>query len=93
MKGDLIVWSSSGRCGFKGSRKTAPFATQMATEFALKKAIEMGLKNVQIKLSGPGVGREVAIKTIQNLGVNITLIKDVTALPHNGCRPPKKRRV
>lgn len=93
LKGNVISWSSSGSCGFKGSRKSTPFAAQTATTFAVKKAIDQGLRQVIIHVSGPGSGRETAIRSIQATGVNITVIKDVTPLPHNGCRPSKKRRI
>lgn len=93
MKGNVIAWSSSGSCGFKGSRKGTPFAAQMTTETAIKKAIEQGLRQVEINVSGPGSGRETAIRSVQNLGLTILLIKDVTSIAHNGCRPTKKRRI
>ena len=93
MKGNVISWSSAGSCGFKGSRKSTPFAAQVATESAIKKAIEQGIKQVEINVSGPGSGRETAIRSIQNLGVSVLVIRDVTLIPHNGCRPPKKRRI
>lgn len=91
--GNVISWSSSGSCGFKGSRKSTPFAAQTATESAVKKAIDLGIKSVEIKISGPGSGRETAIRSIQSFGLPISLIKDVTLMPHNGCRPSKKRRI
>ena len=93
MKGNVISWSSSGACGFKGSRKGTPFAAQTATTIAVKKAMDQGMRQVEISISGPGSGRETAIRSIQTLGLNISLIKDVTAVPHNGCRPTKKRRI
>nr|YP_010700136.1 ribosomal protein S11 [Euglena agilis]WCH63282.1 ribosomal protein S11 [Euglena agilis] len=93
LTGNVISWSSSGSCGFKGSRKSTPFAAQTATTTALKKAIEQGLKQVEINISGPGPGRETAIRSIQATGLAIITLKDVTALPHNGCRPSKKRRI
>lgn len=93
MKGNVIVWSSSGLCGFKGARKGTPFAAKVTTELALKKALDFGIKQVQISVTGVGSGREMAIRSVQNSGINIFAIKDVTKLPHNGCRPPKKRRV
>ena len=93
MKGNVISWSSAGSCGFKGSRKSTPFAAQVATESAIKKAIEQGIRQVEINVSGPGSGRETAIRSIQNLGVSVLVIRDVTLIPHNGCRPPKKRRI
>lgn len=91
--GNVIAWSSAGSLGFKGSRKGTPFAAQMASETAAKKAMEMGLKHVDVYVKGPGAGRETAIRALQASGLEITLIKDVTAVPHNGCRPPKRRRV
>jgi small subunit ribosomal protein S11 len=91
--GNVIAWSSAGSLGFKGSRKGTPFAAQMASETAAKKAIEMGLKHVDVYVKGPGAGRETAIRAIQAAGLEITQIKDVTPVPHNGCRPPKRRRV
>lgn len=93
LKGNVISWSSSGACGFKGSRKGTPFAAQTATTIAVKKAMDQGMRQVEISISGPGSGRETAIRSIQTLGLNISLIKDVTAVPHNGCRPTKKRRI
>jgi small subunit ribosomal protein S11 len=93
MRGNVIAWSSAGSCGFKGSRKSTPFAAQTATEMAVKKAIEQGIRQIEINVSGPGSGRETAIRSIQNFGLNILLIKDVTLIPHNGCRPSKKRRI
>lgn len=93
MNGNVIAWSSSGSCGFKGSRKSTPFASQMATSAALKRALDMGIKQVEINVSGPGSGRETSIRAIQALGVGILLIRDVTTIPHNGCRPSKKRRI
>ncbi len=91
--GNVIAWSSAGGLGFKGSRKGTPFAAQMASETAAKKAMEMGLKHVDVYVKGPGSGRETAIRALQASGLEITLIKDVTPVPHNGCRPPKRRRV
>ena len=93
LKGNIISWSSCGSCGFKGSRKSTPFASQMTTMTAVKRSIDFGLRQVEIHLSGPGLGREMAIRAVQSLGLNITVIKDVTPIPHNGCRPPKKRRI
>ena len=93
VSGNVISWSSSGVQGFKGSRKGTPFAAQQAGEDAVKKAREHGLRTLQVYVKGPGSGRESALRAIQSAGVNITLIKDVTPIPHNGCRPPKKRRV
>lgn len=91
--GNVISWSSSGMHGFKGSRKSTPFAAQMASEDAAKKAIEHGMKSVEVYVKGPGAGRESAIRSLQAAGFTITKIRDVTPVPHNGCRPPKKRRV
>lgn len=91
--GNTICWSSSGSAGFKGSKKSTPFAAQVASEQAARKAMENGMKEVEIHVNGPGSGRESAIRAIQTAGLQISLIKDVTPLPHNGCRPPKKRRV
>ncbi|MBP8980286.1 MAG: 30S ribosomal protein S11 [Syntrophobacterales bacterium] len=93
LSGNVIAWSSSGIQGFKGSRKSTPFAAQMAAEDAVKKAKEHGLRSVQVYVKGPGSGRESALRALQVAGVNITLIRDVTPIPHNGCRPPKRRRV
>ena len=91
--GNVVAWSSAGSLGFKGSRKGTPFAAQIASEAAAKKAMEMGLKHVDVYVKGPGAGRETAIRALQAAGLEITLIKDVTPVPHNGCRPPKRRRV
>ena len=91
--GNTICWASSGSAGFKGSKKSTPFAAQVASEQAARKAMENGMKEVEIHVNGPGSGRESAIRAIQTAGLQISLIKDVTPLPHNGCRPPKKRRV
>lgn len=93
LKGDVISWSSAGSCGFKGSRKGTPFAAQTATTIAIKKAMDLGIRQVEINVSGPGSGRETSIRSIQSAGLGITLIRDVTAIPHNGCRPTKKRRI
>ena len=91
--GNAISWASAGELGFKGSRKSTPFAAQSAAETAAKAAMEHGLKNVKVYVKGPGSGRESAIRALQAVGLNITLIMDVTPIPHNGCRPPKRRRV
>ena len=91
--GNVVAWSSSGVQGFKGSRKSTPFAAQLAAEDAAKKAMEHGMKNVEVYVKGPGPGRESALRSLQAAGFNILLIKDVTPIPHNGCRPPKRRRV
>lgn len=92
-KGNTIAWSSAGQVGFKGSRKSTPFAAQMAAESAAKEAMEHGLKEVEVMVKGPGAGREAAIRSLQAVGLEVSLIKDVTPIPHNGCRPPKRRRV
>ncbi len=91
--GNTISWSSSGNKGFKGSRKSTPFAAQLAAEEAGKKAMEHGMKHVEVVIKGPGNGRESAIRALGSTGLNITVIKDITPIPHNGCRPSKKRRV
>ena len=91
--GNTVAWSSAGVLGFKGSRKSTPFAAQVAAEDAAKKAVEAGMKNVEVFIKGPGPGRESALRALQNTGFNVTSIKDVTPVPHNGCRPPKRRRV
>ncbi|MFH1980623.1 MAG: 30S ribosomal protein S11 [Pseudomonadota bacterium] len=91
--GNVVSWSSSGMHGFKGSRKSTPFAAQMAAEDAAKKAIEHGMKTVEVFVKGPGAGRESALRALQGAGFTVTSIKDVTPVPHNGCRPPKRRRV
>ena len=92
-KGNALAWASAGGLGFKGSRKSPPFAAQMAAETAAKAAMEHGLKSVEVYVKGPGAGREAAIRSLQAAGLEVTLIKDVTPIPHNGCRPPKRRRV
>ena len=92
-KGDVIAWSSAGKRGFRGSKKNTPYAAQVAAEDAAKVAFDAGLKKVKVYVKGPGNGRESAIRTIHNAGIEVTEIIDVTPLPHNGCRPPKKRRV
>lgn len=91
--GNALSWSSAGALGFRGSRKSTPFAAQMAAETAAKAAMEHGLKSVEVYVKGPGAGREAAIRSLQAAGLEVTLIKDVTPIPHNGCRPPKRRRV
>jgi small subunit ribosomal protein S11 len=91
--GNVIAWSSSGSLGFKGSRKGTPYAAQMAAESAAKKAMDFGMKQLDVFVKGPGAGRESAIRALQAAGLDINLIKDVTPVPHNGCRPPKRRRV
>ena len=92
-QGNVISWQSAGTVGFKGSRKSTPFAAQMAAETAAKAAMEHGLKTVEVYVKGPGQGREAAIRALQVAGLDISTIKDVTPIPHNGCRPPKRRRV
>ncbi len=92
-QGNAIAWASSGNVGFKGSRKSTPFAAQLAAEAAAKKAIEHGVRRVDVMVKGPGSGRETAIRSIQNTGIEVVGIKDVTPIPHNGCRQPKRRRV
>lgn len=92
-QGNTIAWSSAGVQGFKGSRKSTPFAAQMAAEDCAKKAQEHGLKVVEVEVSGPGAGRESALRALQAVGLTVTAIRDVTPIPHNGCRPPKRRRV
>ena len=93
VQGNSISWASAGGLGFKGSRKSTPFASQMAAETAAKAAMEHGLKSVEVYVKGPGSGREAAIRALQTAGLEISMIKDVTPIPHNGCRPPKRRRV
>ncbi|MEK7378233.1 MAG: 30S ribosomal protein S11 [Candidatus Binatota bacterium] len=92
-QGNVISWSSAGTMGFKGSRKGTPFAAQQAADNAAKKAMDHGVRSVQVFVRGPGVGRESALRSLQAAGFNISMIKDVTPIPHNGCRPPKRRRV
>jgi small subunit ribosomal protein S11 len=91
--GNTVAWSSAGSLGFKGSRKSTPYAAQMAADKAASKAIEHGMKNIDVKILGPGSGRESALRTFQSLGLIVGCISDVTPIPHNGCRPPKRRRV
>ena len=93
MRGNTVVWASSGNQGFKGSRKSTPFAAQRAGEAAARKAMENGMRQVDVYVNGPGAGRESAIRSLQSAGLRINLIRDVTPIPHNGCRPPKRRRV
>ena len=93
LQGETIAWSSAGASGFKGAKKSTPFAAQTAAEKAAKQAIDQGMKQTEVMINGPGAGRETAIRTLQATGINITLIKDITPVPHNGCRPPKKRRI
>ena len=91
--GNVIAWESAGSAGFKGSRKSTPFAAQLAAETAARRAMEHGVRKVDVVVKGPGSGRETAIRSLQNAGIEVTGIKDVTPVPHNGCRPPKRRRV
>ena len=93
VQGNAISWASSGGLGFKGSRKSTPYASQLTAETAAKAAMEHGLKSVEVYVKGPGSGREAAIRSLQTAGLEISMIKDVTPIPHNGCRPPKRRRV
>ena len=93
LQGNTLSWASSGNVGFKGSRKSTPFAAQLAAETAARRAMEHGVRKVDVVVKGPGSGRETAIRTIQNTGIEVVGIKDVTPIPHNGCRPPKRRRV
>jgi small subunit ribosomal protein S11 len=92
-QGNVLAWASSGNVGFKGSRKSTPFAAQLAAETAARRAMEHGVRRVDVVVKGPGSGRETAIRSIQNTGIEVLGIKDVTPIPHNGCRPPKRRRV
>jgi small subunit ribosomal protein S11 len=91
--GNVLAWSSAGAVGFKGSRKGTPFAAQLAADAAAKKAMDSGVRNVQVHVKGPGAGRESALRSLQSAGFHITIIRDVTPIPHNGCRAPKRRRV
>ncbi len=91
--GNVLCWATSGESGFKGTRKGTPFAAQVASENAAKKALNFGMKEVDVRVKGPGAGRETAIRAIQSAGIRVKSIKDVTPIPHNGCRPPKRRRV
>ena len=91
--GSVVAWSSAGSVGFKGSRKGTPFAAQLAAENAAKKAMDYGMRSVQVYVKGPGAGRESVLRSLQSAGFSVTVIKDVTPIPHNGCRPPKRRRV
>jgi small subunit ribosomal protein S11 len=93
LDGDVVSWSTAGARGFKGSRKSTPFAAQLAAEDAARKAQDVGMKTVAIFVKGPGAGRESALRAFQNVGMRVTLLRDVTPIPHNGCRPPKRRRV
>lgn len=91
--GNVVSWSSSGVQGFKGSRKSTPFASQLAAEDAAKKAMDNGMRSVEVNVNGPGAGREAALRALSATGLTVTVIRDVTPIPHNGCRPPKRRRV
>jgi small subunit ribosomal protein S11 len=93
VKGQVISWASAGSSGFKGAKKGTPFAAQTASESAARRAIDQGMRQIEVMVSGPGAGRETAIRALQGAGLEITLIRDVTPIPHNGCRPPKRRRV
>ena len=93
MLGNTLAWSTSGAHGFRGSRKSTPFAAQIAAEDCAKKAMEHGVRNLSVYVKGPGAGRESALRALQSAGLRVTLIRDVTPIPHNGCRPPKRRRV
>jgi small subunit ribosomal protein S11 len=93
MSGNAVAWSTSGARGFKGSRKSTPFAAQLAAEDAVRKAMDHGMRSVSVKVSGPGSGRESALRALQKTGIRVTSIRDITPIPHNGCRPPKRRRV
>jgi small subunit ribosomal protein S11 len=92
-RGDVVSWASAGSSGFKGAKKGTPFAAQTAADGAARRAIEQGMRQIEVMVSGPGAGRETAIRALQGAGLEITLIRDVTPIPHNGCRPPKRRRV
>ncbi len=92
-QGNAVSWSSAGSLGFKGSRKSTPYAAQVAAEDAAKKAVEHGMRTLEVEVSGPGAGRESALRALQSVGLNVTAIRDVTPIPHNGCRAPKRRRV
>ena len=92
-EGEVIAWSSTGKVGFKGSKKSTPYAAQLAATDAAKEAMSLGLRRVEVWVKGPGVGREAAVRSLQGAGLEISAIKDVTPIPHNGCRPPKRRRV
>lgn len=93
LQGNTVAWSSAGSQGFKGSRKSTPFAAQLAAQDASKKAMEQGMRSVEVYIKGPGPGREASLRAIQVAGLNVSIIRDVTPIPHNGCRPPKRRRV
>jgi small subunit ribosomal protein S11 len=93
LNGEVVSWASAGSSGFKGAKKGTPFAAQTAAENAARRAIDQGMRQIEVMVSGPGAGRETAIRALQGAGLEITLIRDVTPIPHNGCRPPKRRRV
>lgn len=93
LKGEVVAWSSAGACGFKGARKGTPFAAKTAAESAAKQSVDQGMKEAKVMVKGPGPGRETAIRGLQEAGLTISLIRDITPIPHNGCRPPKKRRI
>ena len=93
MEGAVVTWGSAGKAGFKGSRKSTPFAAQVAAEASAREALNLGMKRVEVWVKGPGAGREAAVRSLQAAGLEISAIKDVTPIPHNGCRPPKRRRV
>jgi small subunit ribosomal protein S11 len=93
LQGEVIAWSSAGACGFKGARKGTPFAAKTAAEIAAKQSVDQGMKEAKVMVKGPGAGRETAIRGLQEAGLLVTLIRDITPIPHNGCRPPKKRRI
>ncbi|MDW3193567.1 MAG: 30S ribosomal protein S11 [Cytophagales bacterium] len=93
LQGQVISWASAGKKGFKGSKKNTPYAAQVAAQDCAQAAYDLGMRKAEVFVKGPGAGRESAIRTIQNIGIDVTMIKDVTPLPHNGCRPPKRRRV
>jgi small subunit ribosomal protein S11 len=93
LQGNTIAWASAGQCGFKGSRKGTPFAAQVAAEAVARRGAEVGMRSLQVYVKGPGSGRESALRSLQAAGFTVTIIKDVTPIPHNGCRPPKRRRV
>ena len=93
VNGDVLAWATAGSLGFKGTRKSTPFAAQLAAESCGKKALDIGVKQIEVSVKGPGAGRESAIRALQAVGLEVTAIKDVTSIPHNGCRPPKRRRV
>ncbi|WP_341655561.1 30S ribosomal protein S11 [Blattabacterium cuenoti] len=92
-KGDVVAWSSAGKMNFRGSKKNTPYAAQIVAENVAKKGLNAGIKKVEVKIKGPGSGRDAAIRALSNSGITVTIIKDITPLPHNGCRPPKRRRV